>query len=87
LIRGPARSRRDGWLVEESADFLADQVVSSTKFEALRDRETACSMIVALIWMIERNTYMHVVRGNDDDSDAALAERLTDIYVRALGLE
>jgi TetR/AcrR family transcriptional regulator, ethionamide resistance regulator len=85
--RAPAVMEHWVAIVEETAEFLTDQVVSRTTIEALRDREAARTMIVTLIWMIERNTYMHVVQGADDGSDAELAERLTDIYVRALGVE
>jgi len=73
-------------VAEEVADFLADMVVASTSIEALRDRDAARRMFVTLVWMLERNCYMHMVHGSDE-SDAALAERLGDIYIRALGLE
>lgn len=73
-------------LVEETADFLADQTVAATTIEAFRDREEARSAIVALIWMIERNTYMHVLRPQDAESDEVFADRLADLYVRALGI-
>ena len=72
--------------VDETADFLVDLVISSTRFESLRDPEQARRMMVTLIWMIERNCYMHVVHGSDE-SDAELGERLGDIGVRALGLD
>jgi TetR/AcrR family transcriptional regulator, ethionamide resistance regulator len=85
--RAPAVMEHWVGIVEETADFLTDRVVTSTKLEALREPQAARNMIVTLIWMIERNTYMHVVRGTDDGSDMDLAERLTDIYVRALGIE
>jgi TetR/AcrR family transcriptional regulator, ethionamide resistance regulator len=73
-------------VAEESADFLADMVVASTTIDGLRDRDTARRMFVTLVWMLERNCYMHMVHGSDE-SDAALTERLSDIFIRALGLE
>jgi AcrR family transcriptional regulator len=71
---------------EEVSDFLADMVVSSTSIEALRDPDEARRMFMTLVWMLERNCYMHMVHGSDE-SDAALSERLSDIFIRALGLE
>jgi AcrR family transcriptional regulator len=73
-------------VAEESADFLVDMVVSATSIDALRDREAARRMFVMLVWMLERNCYMHMVHGSDE-SDVALSERLSDIFIRALGLE
>ena len=77
---------REHWaaVAEDSADFIADMIVSSTNIEALRDRDAARRMMVTLVWMLERNCYMHSVYGNE--SDAALSERLSDICIRALGL-
>jgi TetR/AcrR family transcriptional regulator, ethionamide resistance regulator len=72
--------------VEETADFLTDMVVSSTTIEALRDPDASRRMMVTLIWMIERNCYIHVFQGSDE-SDAALAERISDVWIRALGFE
>lgn len=76
------------WLaaVEETADFFGDLIVSSTKHEKLRDREAARRMMVSLIWTLERNCYMHVTIPGEETDDA-LAERLSDILNRALGLE
>jgi AcrR family transcriptional regulator len=84
--RAPAVMEHWIALVEETAEFLADQIVEATTIEALRDRDAARSAIVTLIWMIERNTYMHVVRGQGDESDEVFADRLSDLYVRALGI-
>ena len=42
-------------------------------------------MFVTLVWMLERTCYMHMVHGSDE-SDAVLAARLSDIFIRALGL-
>ncbi len=84
--RAPAVMERWIALVDETAEFLTTQTVQATTIEALRDRDAARSAIVALIWMIERNTYMHVVRGQGDESDEVFADRLTDLYVRALGI-
>jgi AcrR family transcriptional regulator len=72
--------------VEETADFLVDMIVSSTRIEALRDPDEARRMIATLIWTIERNCYMHVFQGSDE-SDSALAERVADVWIRSLGLE
>ena len=79
---------REHWAAvgEDSADFLADRIVDHTTIDALRDRDAARRMFVTLVWMLERNCYMHMVHGSDE-SDAALAERLSDIFIRALGLE
>lgn len=84
--RSPAVMEHWIALVEETADFLADETVAATTIEALRDREAARRAIVALIWMIERNTYMHVLRRQDAESDEVFADRLSDLYVRALGI-
>jgi TetR/AcrR family transcriptional regulator, ethionamide resistance regulator len=73
-------------VAEESADFLADMIVASTTIDGLRDRDAARRMLVTLVWMLERNCYVHMVHGSDE-SDAALSERLSDIFIRALGLE
>jgi TetR/AcrR family transcriptional regulator, ethionamide resistance regulator len=73
-------------VAEESADFLADHLVASTTIEGLRDRDAAQRMFVTLVWMLERNCYVHMVHGSDE-SDAALSERLSVIFIRALGLE
>jgi AcrR family transcriptional regulator len=73
-------------VAEESADFLADMIVASTTIDGLRDRDAARRMLLTLVWMLERNCYMHMVHGSDE-SDAALSERLSDIFIRALGLE
>jgi hypothetical protein len=70
--------------VEETADFLVDLIVASTKIEALRDPDRARRMMAALIWTIERNSYMHVFHGSDE-SDEALAERMAEIWIRSLG--
>ena len=72
--------------VEETSDFLAGMVVTSTKIEALRDPDTARRTMASLIWMIERNCYMHVFCGSDE-SDGELAERIGDLWVRGLGFE
>jgi AcrR family transcriptional regulator len=74
-------------VAEESADFLADLVVSETKIEALRERDAARRTIVSVIWALERSCYMHFVRGTDDDSDEALADRLTRILSAAVGFD
>jgi AcrR family transcriptional regulator len=78
---------REHWveIAEDCAEFIADMVVASTEIEALRDREAARRMLVTLMWLLERNCYMHMVRGSDD-SDAELSERLSQIWIRALGL-
>ena len=78
----------DHWkaVAEESADFIADIVVASTSFDELRDRDAARRMFVTLVWMLERNCYMHMVHGSDE-SDATLSERLSVIFIRALGLD
>jgi AcrR family transcriptional regulator len=78
---------REHWreVAEESAELLADMVVASTEIDALRDREAAKRMLMTLVWLLERNCYMHMVRG-DEDTDAELSERLSDIWIRALGL-
>jgi AcrR family transcriptional regulator len=73
-------------VAEESADFLADMVVASTTIDELRDRDAARRMLVTLVWMLERNCYMHMVHGSDETDDA-LSERLSVIFIRALGLE
>lgn len=85
---GPLSLVQAQWvaIVKETADFLVELVVSSTKIEALRDPDAARHMMETLIWMIERNCYMHVVYGSDE-SDAALAQRLGDVYLRATGIE
>jgi hypothetical protein len=79
---------REQWAAaaEESADSIADMIVASTTIEALRDHDAARRMMVTLVWMLERNCYMHSVYENDE-SDAALSLRLSDICIRALGLE
>jgi AcrR family transcriptional regulator len=74
-------------VAEESGDFLADMIVASTSIEELRDSEAARRMFVTLVWMLERNCYIHMVHGSDVDSDAALSKRLSDIFIRALGLD
>jgi AcrR family transcriptional regulator len=84
--RAPAVRAQWIAIAEDSADFIADLVVSSTKIEALRDRDAARHMIVTIIWMIERNCYMHFVHGSDND-DEALIQRLSEIYVRAVGFD
>jgi AcrR family transcriptional regulator len=72
--------------VEETADFLVDLIVSATTIEALRDPDTARRTMASLIWMIERTSYMHVSRPTDE-TDAELAERITGLWVRGLGLD
>jgi hypothetical protein len=43
-------------------------------------------MMASLIWTIERNCYIHVFHGSDE-SDAELAERISEIWIRSLGFE
>jgi AcrR family transcriptional regulator len=71
--------------VEETADFLVDLAVSATTIESLRDPDTARKTIASLIWMIERTSYMHVFRPSDE-SDAELAERISELWLRGLGV-
>jgi AcrR family transcriptional regulator len=71
---------------ENSADFLADKLCVVTTNDDLRDRDAAWNMLMVMMWMLERNCYMHMVHGSDE-SDAALAERLSMIYIRTFGLE
>jgi AcrR family transcriptional regulator len=71
---------------ETSADFLADKLCAATTNEALRDRDETWNMLMVMMWMLERNCYMHMVHGTDE-SDEALAERLSMIYIRTFGLE
>lgn len=73
-------------VAEETADFLADMIVASTRLEELRDHDTARRTLVTITWALERNCYMHFVHGSDE-SDAALAERLSLIYIRGCGIE
>jgi AcrR family transcriptional regulator len=73
-------------VAEGTADFLTDMLVATTTIAALRDRDEARRMFVTLVWMLERNCYMHMIHGSDE-SDAALSERLSVIFIRALGLE
>jgi TetR/AcrR family transcriptional regulator, ethionamide resistance regulator len=84
--RSPAVWARWAAIVDETADYLVDMIVASTKLEALREPDEARRTMTTLIWMIERNCYVHVVHGSDE-SDADLAARMSDIYIRALGVE
>lgn len=84
--RAPVVMAQWGAIVDETADFLTEMCVASTTIEALRDPGAARSTIVALIWLVERNCYMHVVQGGDE-ADAVISERLSDIWIRALGLD
>jgi len=72
--------------VEETAGFFSDLIVTSTRHEELRDPEAARQMMVSLIWTLERNCYMHVTTPGVDTDDT-LGARLSDILIRALGLE
>jgi TetR/AcrR family transcriptional regulator, ethionamide resistance regulator len=72
--------------VENSGSFLVEMIVSGTTIAALREADAARRMMVTVIWMIERNCYIHFVHGSEE-SDATLAEKLTQTGTRALGLE
>lgn len=72
--------------VTDGANVLVALISSATRIEALRDPAEASRTIATLIWMIERNCYMHMTRSSDE-TDAELAERLGELCVRALGLE
>jgi AcrR family transcriptional regulator len=73
--------------VRFGAERLAPLVVASTHDERLRDPVEATRMITTLIWMIERNFYMHFVHDSGHESDEALAERVGEICVRALKVD
>jgi AcrR family transcriptional regulator len=78
----------DHWreVAEDSADFLADKLCAATRIDALRDRTEAWHTLMVLTWMLERNCYMQMMHGTDE-SDAALSERISAIYIRTFGLE
>jgi AcrR family transcriptional regulator len=71
---------------EDSADFLADKLCAATTIDGLRDRDQTWPMLMIMMWMLERNCYMHMVHGSDE-SDAALSERMSIVYIRTFGLE
>jgi AcrR family transcriptional regulator len=73
--------------VEETADFNVKLIVSATHISGLRDPDRARETMATLIWMMERNCYMHIVHGASPAEDEALAERLTSVVVRALGYD
>jgi AcrR family transcriptional regulator len=83
--RSPIVLKRWIEIVEGYAEFLVDLVVSATTIEALRDRAKAQRTILSILWMIERNCYVHFVHGSRE-SDDSLGERLGDIYIRAVGV-
>jgi TetR/AcrR family transcriptional regulator, ethionamide resistance regulator len=84
--RLPAIRRQWEDIVHEYSALLVDLLVSATTIEALRNRQAARRMMVTIVWMIERNCYMHFVH-DSDESDAQLTERLGDVYLRAFGVE
>ena len=85
--RSPVVLKRWVAIADETANSLVDLIVTSTAIEALRDPDAARTMMVTLIWMIERNCYLHAVHGTDEDGGAALAERLSAICIRALAFQ
>jgi AcrR family transcriptional regulator len=73
--------------VRFGADRLAPLIAASSRDERLRDPDEARRMATTIIWMIERNCYMHFVHDSGHESDAAMAERLGEICVRALKVD
>jgi AcrR family transcriptional regulator len=69
------------------AELLTPLVVASTHDERLRDPAEARRMITTLVWMIERNNYMHFVHDSGHESDEAMVERVAEICVRALKVD
>jgi TetR/AcrR family transcriptional regulator, ethionamide resistance regulator len=78
----------DHWreAAEDSADFLVDKMCAATSIDSVRDREETWHLLMLMMWMLERNCYMHMVHGTDE-SDAAFSERISTVYIRTFGLE
>ena len=83
--RTPAFMEQWVSVVEESAEFIADLVVAASDVDDLRDRTAARRALVSVIWMFERNCYVHFV-GGSKETDADLADRLSALAARALGM-